>query len=515
MYCKKCGEKIEGAMNFCPKCGTKIEKSRFLEMNNHEVVNICENKPDSEVDKTKSEKNKNQGKSRMNLCGCGMSLFCIFFAVLLFTTSVLGSICVLISAILFCPIMWKKANRKIISIVCGIAIYIIGFGLILGNNTNGANAKMETVVNADEMDSQDGIMDSKNTWYRKYSSFYNEETGNKLSVYCEDNIQFGVDYQGENETCGWTFNIEPADISDNGELIYYYGKGLRLTYYPIENYICIEYLDDSTAKDNSIAGNYWYRTQDNNKDESSDSGNVEKAKSSSFTEDWYLKNCYYIDSNGNYFILKHMDSIFIIDIADGGYFSVDSSKYRVQRDQEYGDVYVYYDRESYELIKYYPGLNNTIKIESKNGDIICNNISVQEYREAQRKYAEFQLEGFAEDWYKGKRYNSWHVDAKNEYIKEMRRIEYKNISDESDIFILEVEEFTGAYSGNQSFEVEFFSDEYWIDYENYGYIYETTHGSRKVFLEYFPASNKIRIYDEYEKIGGLDEEFYLYAEDIY
>ena len=198
MYCKKCGEKIEGAMNFCPKCGTKIENSSFLEMNNHEVVNTCENKPDSEEDKTRLEKNRNQGKSRMNLWGWGMSFFSIFFAVLLFSTSVLGSICVIISAILFCPIMWKKTNRKIISIVCGIAIYIIGFGLILGSDTSGANTKMETVSNADEMDSKDGIMDSKNTWYRKYSSFYNEETGNKLSVYCEDNIQFGVDYQGEN-----------------------------------------------------------------------------------------------------------------------------------------------------------------------------------------------------------------------------------------------------------------------------------------------------------------------------
>ena len=229
-----------------------------------------------------------------------------------------------------------------------------------------------------------------------------------------------------------------------------------------------------------------------------------------FEEDWYLKYYYYMDSNGDYFILKHSDTIFQINIADIGSFNVDFSKYRIEEDSEYGNVYVYYDVDSYILVKYYPQLNNTIIIEDPSGDIVCTNISEAEYLEAERNYANSQLEGFEADWYKDKYLSTDTFEGlrdfylRNDYLTfdggGCRQIKYNQITNTSDIFILEVDPVFAYMSENVV--VEFFSDEYEIDYENYGYIYETTYSNVIVYLEYFPKDNKIKVYDEYESMGG-------------
>jgi len=256
---------------------------------------------------------------------------------------------------------------------------------------------------------------------------------------------------------------------------------------------------------------------------------VDNAKE--FTEDWFLEHYYYIDSNGEYFVLSHSDSILQIDIADVSCFNVDFTKYKKDYEDEFGEVYVYYDIATYTLIKYYPQFNNTIIIEAESGEITCTNVSEAEYLAAERAYAETQLDGFSEDWYKGKYLSDssyeidrdWfmgencYYDGSEEISQYMgyRQISHKNITDTSDIFTLEVDPVFEYMSENVV--VDFFSDEYKIDYENYGHIYETTNSDGVIiYLEYFPKDNKLRVYDEYESIGGASVEtktYYLISEE--
>ena len=208
-----------------------------------------------------------------------------------------------------------------------------------------------------------------------------------------------------------------------------------------------------------------------------------------FKEDWYIEHCRYIDSNGNYFTLRYSDTMLQLNIYNVGSYTVGISGYKIENDSEYGDIYIYYDMESYELVKYYPQLNHTIIIEAVSGNITCTNVSEAEYLEAERKYAESQLEGFEEDWYK------------NKYIGNNNSITYKKITETADIFTLRVDPIFDYIF--DKVEVGFVSDEYEIDYDNYCYVYKTTNRDGiLIYLEYFPKENKIRVYDEYESIGG-------------
>lgn len=228
-------------------------------------------------------------------------------------------------------------------------------------------------------------------------------------------------------------------------------------------------------------------------------GTVEEEKSikkqdltesvSEFKEDWYIDHCYYVDSNGNYFTLRYSDTMLQLNIYNVGSYNVGISGYKIEKDSEYGNVYIYYDMESYELVKYYPQLNHTIIVEAISGDITCTNISEAEYLEAERNYAESQLEGFEEDWYKGK------------YIGNNNSITYKEITDSADVFTLRVDPNFDYI--REKVVVGFVSDEYEIDYDNYCYVYKTTNSDGIIiYLEYYPKDNKIRVYDEYGSIGG-------------
>lgn len=248
-------------------------------------------------------------------------------------------------------------------------------------------------------------------------------------------------------------------------------------------------------------------------DKTTKSGQNTTQNTSKFKEDWYLEHCYYIDSNGDYFALKYSDTILQIDIADVGHFNVRLSKYKIENNNEYGKVYVYYDIDSYALVKYYPHFDNTIIIESETGEIVCTNISESEYLEAERNFANSQLEGFDEIWYKDKYLSydtyEWNRDflIRNDYTFDkdkielaFREIRYKQITDNSSVFTLQIDPVFDTMS--EKVTVDFFSDEYEINYDNYSYVYKSTNLDLIVYLEYFPKDNKVTVYDEYDSIGG-------------
>lgn len=356
-------------------------------------------------------------------------------------------------------------------------------------------------------------------WYIENDRFCSQDGNIILSFYTQNDVMLCMNIQVFEAESSVSYDVEPSEIGENGELIYKDGYGWNITYYPEANTIYFE------TGEGLYEGMYFPITEEIIVEQDA-TENV-----SDFKEDWYVEHCYYIDSNGNYFVIKHSDVIFQIEIAEVDVFNVELYKYKIENDSEYGNVYVYYDMDSYELIKYYPQLNNTIVIETSSGKVTCTNISQEEYLEAEREYANSQLEGFEEEWYKDKylSYNSYehdktwmmgdscYYDGSVDLAQYMgyRKIIYMEITDMSDIFTLELDPVFDYMS--ELVVVDFFSDEYEIDYEKYCYAYETTNSEGvKIYLEYFPKDSKIRVYDEYESIGGAavkERYYFLITED--
>ena len=54
----------------------------------------------------------------------------------------------------------------------------------------------------------------------------------------------------------WDMDLKPTEIGDDGEYIYYYGKGIKMSYYPSDHHIHVDgennYFGDYYPNDNEI-----------------------------------------------------------------------------------------------------------------------------------------------------------------------------------------------------------------------------------------------------------------------
>lgn len=72
--------------------------------------------------------------------------------------------------------------------------------------------------------------------------------GDTLSVNCMNDSSLFVTFNGVNgDYMEWDLHIEPDQIGDDGELVYYYGKDFVLKYYPDDSHIMIETSNDLLA----------------------------------------------------------------------------------------------------------------------------------------------------------------------------------------------------------------------------------------------------------------------------
>lgn len=54
----------------------------------------------------------------------------------------------------------------------------------------------------------------------------------------------------------WDMDLKPTEIGDDGKYIYYYGKGIKMSYYPSDHHIHVDgennYFGDYYPNDNEI-----------------------------------------------------------------------------------------------------------------------------------------------------------------------------------------------------------------------------------------------------------------------
>lgn len=113
---------------------------------------------------------------------------------------------------------------------------------------NTTEAQEESVVT--EPEAAIGSSDSNNDylWYQNHYSFVHTRVGDTLSVNCMNDSSLFVTFNGVNgDYMEWDLHIEPDQIGDDGELVYYYGKDFVLKYYPDDSHIMIETSNDLLA----------------------------------------------------------------------------------------------------------------------------------------------------------------------------------------------------------------------------------------------------------------------------
>lgn len=122
MFCPNCGEKIEDEWNVCPNCGKKLKVG--------DTTSILGSDDEKDVNQKSTLQNSNTNKKTGafgKIVGWGLTIFNIIFAIIVISESIIGSLCLLGTAVFFCPKTWEKTNKKYICIVLGIAMCFIGW----------------------------------------------------------------------------------------------------------------------------------------------------------------------------------------------------------------------------------------------------------------------------------------------------------------------------------------------------------------------------------------------------
>lgn len=172
MYCPNCGKEVRDDWKVCPNCGEKLKKENDKGLPKQEQI------MGNNTDQT-SPKEKKSGNLWMKIVGWGLTVFNLFFALLYIQDTFIGSFCLVISALLFCPVIVKHFNKKFLCVVIAIIIYIVGWKKILAfdggdsktheesnpvvqtqqDDTTTSNTVVESKVKVDS-DNQNDVVDS-------------------------------------------------------------------------------------------------------------------------------------------------------------------------------------------------------------------------------------------------------------------------------------------------------------------------------------------------------------------
>lgn len=85
------------------------------------------------------------------------------------------------------------------------------------------------------------------TWFLDYSLFEKKDGTGILSIEVMTDALMNVYFSAEGDYTEWGFGLEPAEIGREGELIYYFGKDLKMSYYPDDHHILIDSSDEEYA----------------------------------------------------------------------------------------------------------------------------------------------------------------------------------------------------------------------------------------------------------------------------
>ena len=88
-------------------------------------------------------------------------------------------------------------------------------------------------------DEDTSIESDSDVWFITYNSFYRTRDIGGIEINVMNDAVMFVQCTGSDETVAeWEMNLKPAEIGDDGEYIYYYGKGIKMSYYPCRKLAC-------------------------------------------------------------------------------------------------------------------------------------------------------------------------------------------------------------------------------------------------------------------------------------
>ena len=100
----------------------------------------------------------------------------------------------------------------------------------------------DTLENIDEDDS--ALMESER-WFITYNNFYRIRDIGSIEINVMNDKEMFVQCTGsDGSVAEWEMDLNPAEVGDDGEYIYYYGKGIKMSYYPSDNHIHVDAEDN-------------------------------------------------------------------------------------------------------------------------------------------------------------------------------------------------------------------------------------------------------------------------------
>lgn len=103
----------------------------------------------------------------------------------------------------------------------------------------------------DELQSR-AIRDEDRIWFTYYNQFQKLDGSERLGVVALTDALLSVRWMSGTDSVEWQLAPEPAAIGSDGQMIYYYGKDIVLSYYPDDHHISIQ------SSETGFAGEYAY-----------------------------------------------------------------------------------------------------------------------------------------------------------------------------------------------------------------------------------------------------------------
>lgn len=94
-------------------------------------------------------------------------------------------------------------------------------------------------------DEDTSIESDSDVWFITYNSFYRTRDIGGIEINVMNDAVMYVQCTGsDGNIAEWEMNLKPAEIGDDGEYIYYYGKGIKMSYYPSDHHIHVDAEDN-------------------------------------------------------------------------------------------------------------------------------------------------------------------------------------------------------------------------------------------------------------------------------
>lgn len=109
------------------------------------------------------------------------------------------------------------------------------------SQSNTLPEKEQTIAYGEEA----SLETDSDVWFVTYNSFYRTRDIGGIEINVMNDAVMFVQCTGSDGTVAeWEMNLKPAEMGDDGEYIYYYGKGIKMSYYPSDHHIHVDAEDN-------------------------------------------------------------------------------------------------------------------------------------------------------------------------------------------------------------------------------------------------------------------------------